>query len=252
MLEFLNKLIPNVMNDLPKLYDSIIQTFIMLLYSGVISFFVGGFLGILLIVTKRYGIMQNIIIYEILSKVINFFRAIPFIILLAMLVPLTRFIMGTAIGVKGAILPLIFGTVPFFARQMESALSEVNPGLVEAAQSMGSSPIAIIFRVYLKESIAPIARGTTITAISLIGLTAMAGAVGAGGLGTYAIQSGYYRNKLDIIYVSVILLVILVGLIQAIGNFIVKKASHVSVILLVILVGLIQALGNFIVKKASH
>ena len=226
MLEFLNKLMPNVMNDLPKLYDSIIQTFVMLLYSGVISFFVGGFLGILLIVTKRYGIMQNIIIYEILSKVINFFRAIPFIILLAMLVPLTRFIMGTAIGVKGAILPLIFGTVPFFARQMESALSEVNPGLVEAAQSMGSSPIAIIFRVYLKESIAPIARGTTITAISLIGLTAMAGAVGAGGLGTYAIQSGYYRNKLDIIYVSVILLVILVGLIQALGNFIVKKASH--------------------------
>ncbi|ADK32220.1 binding-protein-dependent transport systems inner membrane component [Brachyspira pilosicoli 95/1000] len=214
------------MNDLPKLYDSIIQTFIMLLYSGVISFFVGGFLGILLIVTKRYGIMQNVIIYEVLSKVINFFRAIPFIILLAMLVPLTRFIMGTAIGVKGAILPLIFGTVPFFARQMESALSEVNPGLVEAAQSMGSSPIAIIFRVYLKESIAPIARGTTITAISLIGLTAMAGAVGAGGLGTYAIQSGYYRNKLDIIYVSVILLVILVGLIQALGNFIVKKASH--------------------------
>ncbi|MEI0532164.1 methionine ABC transporter permease [Brachyspira pilosicoli] len=226
MLELLNKLIPNVMNDLPKLYDSIIQTFIMLLYSGVISFFVGGFLGILLIVTKRYGIMQNIIIYEVLSKVINFFRAIPFIILLAMLVPLTRFIMGTAIGVKGAILPLIFGTVPFFARQMESALSEVNPGLVEAAQSMGSSPIAIIFRVYLKESIAPIARGTTITAISLIGLTAMAGAVGAGGLGTYAIQSGYYRNKLDIIYVSVILLVILVGLIQALGNFIVKKATH--------------------------
>lgn len=226
MLEFLNKLIPNVMNDLPKLYDSIIQTFIMLLYSGVISFFVGGFLGILLIVTKRYGIMQNVIIYEVLSKVINFFRAIPFIILLAMLVPLTRFIMGTAIGVKGAILPLIFGTVPFFARQMENALSEVNPGLVEAAQSMGSSPIAIIFRVYLKESIAPIARGTTITAISLIGLTAMAGAVGAGGLGTYAIQSGYYRNKLDIIYVSVILLVILVGLIQALGNFIVKKASH--------------------------
>lgn len=226
MLEFLNKIIPNVMNDLPKLYDSIIQTFIMLLYSGIISFFVGGFLGILLIVTKRYGIMQNIIIYEVLSKVINFFRAIPFIILLAMLVPLTRFIMGTAIGVKGAILPLILGTVPFFARQMESALSEVNPGLVEAAQSMGSSPIAIIFRVYLKESIAPIARGTTITAISLIGLTAMAGAVGAGGLGTYAIQSGYYRNKLDIIYVSVILLVILVGLIQALGNFIVKKATH--------------------------
>lgn len=226
MQEILSKLIPNVMSDLPKLYDSIIQTFIMLIQSGIISFFIGGFLGILLVVTRKYGILENIIIYEILSKVINFFRAIPFIILLAMLVPLTRFIMGTAIGVRGAIIPLIFGTVPFFARQMESALSEVDSGLIEAAQSMGSSPIAIIFRVYLKESIAPIARGTTITAISLIGLTAMAGAVGAGGLGTYAIQSGYYRNKLDIIYVSVILLVILVGIIQAIGNFIVKKSTH--------------------------
>ncbi|ADG71591.1 MULTISPECIES: methionine ABC transporter permease [Brachyspira] len=226
MLDMMNNLMPNVMADLPRLYQSIIQTFVMLIYSGVISFFIGGFLGVLLIVTKKFGIMENILVYEVLSKVINFFRAIPFIILLAMLVPLTRFIMGTAIGVKGAIIPLIFGTVPFFARQIESALSEVNPGLVEAAQSMGSSPIAIIFRVYLKESIAPIARGTTITAISLIGLTAMAGAVGAGGLGTYAIQSGYYRNKLDIIYVSVILLVILVGIIQAIGNFVVKKATH--------------------------
>ncbi|WP_300755138.1 methionine ABC transporter permease [uncultured Brachyspira sp.] len=226
MLDMMNNLMPNVMADLPRLYQSIIQTFVMLLYSGIISFFIGGFLGVLLIVTKKFGIMENIVVYEVLSKVINFFRAIPFIILLAMLVPVTRFIMGTAIGVKGAIIPLIFGTVPFFARQIESALSEVNPGLVEAAQSMGSSPIAIIFRVYLKESIAPIARGTTITAISLIGLTAMAGAVGAGGLGTYAIQSGYYRNKLDIIYVSVILLVILVGIIQAIGNFVVKKATH--------------------------
>ena len=226
MLDMMNNLMPNVMADLPRLYQSIIQTFVMLIYSGVISFFIGGFLGVLLIVTKKFGIMENILVYEVLSKVINFFRAIPFIILLAMLVPLTRFIMGTAIGVKGAIIPLIFGTVPFFARQIESALSEVNPGLVEAAQSMGSSPIAIIFRVYLKESIAPIARGTTITIISLIGLTAMAGAVGAGGLGTYAIQSGYYRNKLDIIYVSVILLVILVGIIQALGNFIVKKATH--------------------------
>ena len=226
MLDMMNNLMPNVMADLPRLYQSIIQTFVMLFYSGIISFFLGGFLGILLIVTKKFGIMENILVYEVLSKVINFFRAIPFIILLAMLVPLTRFIMGPAIGVKGAIIPLIFGTVPFFARQIESALSEVNPGLVEAAQSMGSSPIAIIFRVYLKESIAPIARGTTITAISLIGLTAMAGAVGAGGLGTYAIQSGYYRNKLDIIYVSVILLVILVGIIQAVGNFVVKKATH--------------------------
>ena len=225
MLEILNKIIPNVMSDLPKLYTSIIQTFIMMLQSGIISFLIGGVLGILLIVTKKDAILENVILYEIISKIINFFRAIPFIILLAMLVPLTRLIMGTSIGIKGAIIPLIFGTAPFFARQMESALAEVNYGLIEAALSMGSSPIAIIFRVYLKESIASITRATTITLISLLGLTAMAGAVGAGGLGTYAIQAGYYRNKLDIIYVSVILLVIIVGIIQAIGNYIVKKNS---------------------------
>lgn len=226
MLEILNKIIPNVMNDLPKLYTSIIQTFVMMIQSGIISFMVGGILGVLLIVTKKDAILENIILYEIISKIINFFRAVPFIILLAMLVPLTRLIMGTSIGIKGAIIPLIFGTAPFFARQVESALSEVNYGLIEAALAMGSSPIAIIFRVYLKESIAAITRATTITLISLLGLTAMAGAVGAGGLGTYAIQSGYYRNRLDIIYVSVILLVIIVGIIQAVGNYIVKKYTR--------------------------
>ena len=226
MLEILNKIIPNVMSDLPKLYTSIIQTFVMMIQSGIISFIVGGILGVLLIVTKKDDILENIILYEIISKIINFFRAVPFIILLAMLVPLTRLIMGTSIGIKGAIIPLIFGTAPFFARQVESALSEVNYGLIEAALAMGSSPIAIIFRVYLKESIAAITRATTITLISLLGLTAMAGAVGAGGLGIYAIQSGYYRNRLDIIYVSVILLVIIVGIIQAIGNYIVKKYTR--------------------------
>ena len=226
MLEILNKIIPNVMSDLPKLYTSIIQTFVMMIQSGIISFIVGGILGVLLIVTKKDDILENIILYEIISKIINFFRAVPFIILLAMLVPLTRLIMGTSIGIKGAIIPLIFGTAPFFARQVESALSEVNYGLIEAALAMGSSPIAIIFRVYLKESIAAITRATTITLISILGLTAMAGAVGAGGLGTYAIQSGYYRNRLDIIYVSVILLVIIVGIIQAIGNYIVKKYTR--------------------------
>ncbi len=126
MQDMMNNLMPNVMADLPRLYQSIIQTFIMLFYSGILSFFIGGFLGVLLIVTKRFAIMENILVYEVLSKAINFFRAIPFIILLAMLVPLTRFIVGTAIGVKGAIIPLIFGTVPFFARQIESALSEVD------------------------------------------------------------------------------------------------------------------------------
>jgi D-methionine transport system permease protein len=139
---------------------------------------------------------------------------------------LTRLISGTAIGVNGAIVPLVFGTVPFFSRQIESALTELDSGLIEAAQSMGSGPIEIIFRVYLKECIPGIVRGTTITAISLIGLTAMAGAVGAGGLGDFAIRFGYQRNQIDVTYASVIVLVVLVSIIQVIGNVIVNNNNH--------------------------
>lgn len=226
MEEFLNNIVPNIMNKLPVFYESIRDTLIMLGWSGSVSFVLGLFLGVILIVTKKGGILQNTLIYQVLDKVINFFRSIPFIILLAALIPITRKIMGTAIGVEGAIVPLIFGTVPFFARQIEAALSEINPGLIEAAQSMGSGPVEIIFRVYLKECISGIARATTITAISLIGLTAMAGAVGAGGLGDFAIRFGYQRNQIDVTYVSVIVLVVLVSVIQIIGNIIAKKSTH--------------------------
>lgn len=226
MQEFLINIFPNVMSKLPSFYKSIYETLVMVGWSGSISFFLGLLLGISLIVTKRGGILQNNALFQIIDNVINFLRSIPFIILLAGLIPLTRLISGTAIGVEGAIVPLIFGTVPFFSRQIETALAEMDPGLVEAAQSMGSGPLEIIFRVYLKECIPGIIRGTTITAISLIGLTAMAGAVGAGGLGDFAIRFGYQRNQIDVTYASVIVLVIMVNIIQIIGNFIVKKNSH--------------------------
>lgn len=226
MQEFLINIFPNVMSKLPSFYKSIYETLVMVGWSGSISFFLGLLLGISLIVTKRGGILQNNALFQITDNVINFLRSIPFIILLAGLIPLTRLISGTAIGVEGAIVPLIFGTVPFFSRQIETALAEMDPGLVEAAQSMGSGPLEIIFRVYLKECIPGIIRGTTITAISLIGLTAMAGAVGAGGLGDFAIRFGYQRNQIDVTYASVIVLVIMVNIIQIIGNFIVKKNSH--------------------------
>lgn len=226
MQDLLRELLPNVMGKLPIFFESILETLVMTAWSGSIAFVLGSFLGVVITVTKKGAILQNAGIYQVLDKVINFFRSIPFIILLACLFPLTRAIMGTAIGVQGAIIPLIFGTVPFFARQIESALAEVSPGLIEAAQSMGSGPLGIIFRVYLKESIAPIARVTTITAISLIGLTAMAGAVGAGGLGDFAIRFGYQRNQVDATYASVIVIVLIVGIVQAIGNLIVRKATH--------------------------
>lgn len=226
MEELLNDLIPNIMNKLPMFYKSIEETFIMVGWSGIISFGIGILLGVLITVTKPGNILENSVIYHILDKIVNFFRSIPFIILLAGLVPLTRMIMGTAIGVEGAIVPLVFGCVPFFARQIETTLADVNPGLIEAAQSMGLSNIEIILRVYLKESVAGIARATTITIISLIGLTAMAGAVGAGGLGDFAIRFGHQRNQPDVTYTTVIVLVLIVTVIQVLGNYVAKKNTH--------------------------
>ena len=134
--------------------------------------------------------------------------------------------MGTGIGVKGAIVPLVFGCAPFFSRQMESAMAGVNPGLIEAAQVMGLNDFEIVWSVYLKESIAGIARGTTITIISLIGLTAMAGAVGAGGLGNFAIMYGHDRNMPDVTYTTVIVLVVIVTVIQILGNYVAKRNTH--------------------------
>ncbi|MEY8357310.1 methionine ABC transporter permease [Lachnospiraceae bacterium 54-53] len=226
MQELLHSMIPNVMGKLPTFYEAIADTLVMAFWSGTISFVLGMALGVVITVTRPSGILENSGVFQVLDKVINFFRSIPFIILLTGVMPLSRLIMGTAIGVEGAIVPLVFGTVPFFARQIESALAEVDHGLIEAALSMGSSPMEIIFRVYLRESIAGIARSTTITAISLLGLTAMAGVVGAGGLGDFAIRYGHDRNQTDVTYITVLVLVLMVSIIQIIGNLVVKKNTH--------------------------
>ncbi len=226
MQELLNKWIPNVMERLPDFWQAIGDTLLMVVWSGAISFVLGLALGVVVTVTRPGGILENRAVYQILDKLINFIRSIPFIILLTAVMPLSRLIMGTAIYVRGAIVPLVFGTVPFFTRQVESALAQVDKGLVEAALAMGSSPLEIVFRVYLRESIAAIARGTTITLISLIGLTAMAGVVGAGGLGDFAIRYGHDRNMTDVTYVTVLVVFLLVSLIQFIGGRIVKKNTH--------------------------
>lgn len=226
MLELINQLLPNVVTKVPELIESLNQTLYMLVTSGSISFVIGMILGIVLIVTAPGNIMQNKVLYNFLDKIINVFRSIPFVILLASLIPLTRLVVGSAIGTKGAILPLIFGTVPFFSRQIESALAELDYGLIEAAQAMGTSSIGIIFRIYLKESIPNIVRATTITFVSLVGLTAMAGAIGGGGLGDFAIRYGHQRNQIDVTYVTVIILLIIVMLVQGLGNQIIKKTTH--------------------------
>lgn len=225
-MELLTKLLPNVLGKIPELITCLWQTLFMIGLSGFISFFIGMGLGILLVATKKGGVLQNVPLYTALDKVINVFRSIPFIILLASLIPLTRFVVGTAIGTKGSILPLVFGTVPFLARQVESALSQLDKGVIEAATSMGSSPLEIITRVYLKECIPNLVRAITITLVSLVGLTAMAGAVGGGGLGDFAIRYGHQRMQVDVTYVTVIILLIIVNLIQGAGNIIIKKTTH--------------------------
>ena len=225
MLDFLNAIIPNVMSKPDELFESFGQTIYMVIVSGAISMVFGLFFGIILTATAPKGVLKNKVIFNILDKLVNIFRSIPFVILLTALIPLTRMVVGTAIGTKGAILPLIFGTVPFFTRQIESALAEVDYGLIEAAESMGNSPWEIIFRVYLKEALPAILSGITLTMISLIGYSAMGGAIGAGGLGDVAIRYGYQAYKMPYLVTTSIVLIIFVQVIQSIGNLLYKKLS---------------------------
>ncbi len=202
------------------------ETLKMVFVSGTISFFLGLFFGVLLIVTKKGGILQNVVIYRILEKAIDVIRSIPFLILMVLLIPVSRAIVGTGSGVTGSYVALIAGTVPFFSRQIESVLADLDEGLIEASESMGFSPIEIIFSIYLKESIPGITRVTMITFVSLIGLTAMAGAIGAGGLGDFAIRYGYQMHYTDMSWVTVIVILIIISIIQFIGNFIIRKTTH--------------------------
>ena len=226
MADLLQKLLPNAIEKIPEIYKATGETLLMIVVAGAISFVIGLVLGVILVVTKKGNILENKVVYFVLEKIINVTRSIPFIILLAAAIPLTRLLVGTAIGTKGSFVPLVLGTIPFFARQIESALSEVDKGIIEAAESMGSSPFEIIFRVYLKESVPNMARATTITFISLVGLTAMAGSVGGGGLGDLAIRYGYQRYQVDITFVTVIILLLFVNIIQGAGNIIIKKTTH--------------------------
>ncbi len=226
MAEWFKKICPNVVTYWDRFVTSCESTLEMFLIAGSIAFVIGMLFGTLLTVWKSDGIKPRRIPYLILNTVINFFRAIPFLILLIFLIPFTRALVGTAIGVTGAIIPLIFGTVPFFTRQVETALAGVDPGKVEAARSMGTGIAGIIFRVYLHEAVPSLIRVTVITAISLIGLTTMAGAVGAGGIGSFAINYGQGLHYQDIVDVCVIVLLLCVFLLQSLGNWLARKTTN--------------------------
>ncbi|HJV45359.1 MAG TPA: methionine ABC transporter permease [Bacillota bacterium] len=199
------------------------ETWWMTIDSFLIATILGLPLGILLVVTRPKHIYENPIIYNTLNIIINIFRSIPFIILMVAIIPFTKFIVGTAIGVKGAIVPLVVYTAPYIARLMETALLEVDPGIIEAFQAMGATRRQIVFRVMIKEARPAISLGLTIATIGLIGATAMAGVIGAGGLGDLAIRYGYQRWELDVMVITVIILVIIVQGVQSLGNYIAKR-----------------------------
>lgn len=226
MTEFIKKVAPNLYAYRDRFFTSCQATGEMFVRAGLIAFVVGMLFGVILVVTRKDGIAENPVVYQISNLVINVFRAIPFIILLIFLIPLTRAVVGTAIGVRGAILPLVFGTVPLYTRQVEVALSGVNPGKVEAARSMGSGTLGLIFRVYLHEAVPELIRVTTVTAISMIGLTTMAGAVGAGGIGSFAINYGQNQGHQDIVNVCVVVLLVIVFILQGVGNLLAKKTTN--------------------------
>lgn len=226
MEQLIKDFLPNVYAYRTRFFQSCEATWQMFLIAGSISFVLGLFFGVLLTITKEGGIKPNKLVYHLLSILVSALRAIPFVILLIFLIPLTRAIVSTAIGVKGAIVPLVFGTVPFFTRQVEAALANVHPGKLEAARSMGSGTLGLIFRVYLHEAVPDLIRVTTITAISLIGLTTMAGAVGAGGIGSFAINYGQNQQHQDIVNVCVAVLLIFVCILQAIGSFLAARTTN--------------------------
>ena len=226
MVEFIKAIMPNVYAYRSRFFQSCEATLQMFVIAGLISFALGLLFGVVLTVTREGGIRPNRLIYRVLDVFVNVFRSIPFVILLIFLIPFTRTVLGTAIGVKGEIIPLVFGVVPFFTRQVEAALAGVSPGKLEAARSMGSGTMGLIFRVYLHEAVPDLIRVTTITAISLIGLTTMAGAVGAGGLGSFAINYGQNQQHQDIVNVCVVVLLIFVCLLQALGSFLARKTTN--------------------------
>lgn len=226
MTEFLTTYFENVIPLKDEIIESTLQTLYMVTVTGLIAGVLGLILGVVLVVTDQGGILERPRLYSLLDQIVNLFRSLPFIIMMALVVPFTRFLVDTSIGTTAAIVPLVIGTVPFFARQIQNALLEVDPGVIEAAESMGSSPLEIIFRVYLKEGLTAIIRVSSVTIINLIGLTAMAGAIGGGGLGNLAISRGYNRFQNDVTLVATVIILLIVFISQFIGNALVKKTSH--------------------------
>ncbi|EDS71639.1 methionine ABC transporter permease [Anaerofustis stercorihominis] len=201
----------------------ILQTLYMTIVSTVIAYIIGLPMGILLVTSAKDGIKENKILFKILDILTNVLRSVPFLILLVLVIPLTRLIVGTTIGSTATIVPLVIGAAPFIARMVESSLKEVDRGVIEASLSMGASPYQIVSKVMITESMPSLMVGFAISITTILGYSALAGFVGGGGLGDIAIRYGYYRYQSNIMIVTVILLVLIVQILQAIGTKIATK-----------------------------
>lgn len=208
------------------LINGTIDTITMTFVSGFLGFVLGLPLGVLLYITRKDQVMENVGLYRALAVVVNIFRSVPFIILLVWIIPLTSFLVGTTIGLKAAIVPLTIGAAPFIARMVENALLEIPSGLIESARAMGATPLQIIRKILIPEALPSLINAATITLIMLVGYSAMGGAVGAGGLGQIALQYGYQTYNPVVMNTVIVLLVILVNLIQFGGEYLMKKVSH--------------------------
>ena len=202
------------------------DTLLMTIVSTFFAYVIGIPLGVLCVLTSPKGLMPHRIFNMVLGWIINIGRSIPFIVLLVALIPFTRFIVGTSLGVPGAIVPLVISAAPFIARMVEQSIEEVDGGLVEAAQSFGANTWQIVYKVFLREALPSLVRGFAIVFITILGYSAMAGCVGAGGLGDIAIRYGYQRYQDDVMIATVIILIVIVQIVQSVCNFAARKMEH--------------------------
>ncbi|MER2000227.1 MAG: methionine ABC transporter permease [Lysinibacillus sp.] len=216
-----NELLPNV--DWEKMWEAAYETIYMTGISTVLTFIFGLAIGILLFLTSPNQVWANKIVNFLTGSLVNIFRSIPFIILIILLIPFTKLVMGTIRGAEAALPALIIGAAPFYARMVLIALREIDKGVIEAARSMGAKTHTIIFKVLIPESLPALFSGITVTAIALVGYTAMSGVIGAGGLGQLAFIDGFQRSRYDVVWVATILILVIVFIIQWIGDFITSK-----------------------------
>ena len=209
-----------------ELLQALLETLLMVFASGLIACLLGLPIGVLLSITRKNQIWENLPFHYILAGLVNATRSVPFIILMIAITPFTRLIMGTSIGVLATLVPLSLAAIPFFARTVETALEEVPNRLIETALSMGATQMQIIRKVLIPEASASILSGVTLTLVSLVGYSAMAGAIGGGGLGTLAFHHGYQRFDTSIMVSTVIILILVVQLIQMAGDYAVSKFQH--------------------------